>query len=113
MFCSNVAGHFPEDLFPQEKSVVLSKLSYGLQPEDLSDDTVAQHLMTADMPDPDLVIRTGGEVRISNFLLWQAAYSELYFTDTLWPDFDEDCFDNAIDAFRARNRRFGKTREQT
>ncbi len=63
-------------------------------------------------PDPDLIIRTGGEQRISNFLLWQAAYSELYFSDRLWPEFDEDALDQAIDAFRQRERRYGKTSEQ-
>ena len=84
-----------------------------LVPEEITEDALSKLTSLYPIADPDLVIRTGGEVRISNFFLWQAAYSELYFTDTLWPDFDEDCFDNAIDAFRARNRRFGKTREQT
>ena len=64
------------------------------------------------VPDPDLIIRTGAEMRISNFLLWQAAYSELYFSDRLWPDFDESALDEALGAFRARERRFGKTSEQ-
>lgn len=64
------------------------------------------------VPDPDLIIRTGGEQRISNFMLWQAAYSELYFTDTLWPDFDEASLDEAIAAFAQRERRFGKTSAQ-
>jgi undecaprenyl diphosphate synthase len=66
----------------------------------------------AHVPDPDLLIRTGGEMRISNFLLWQAAYSELYFSDRLWPEFDERALDEAIAAFAARERRFGKTSEQ-
>ena len=66
----------------------------------------------AHVPDPDLLIRTGGEMRISNFLLWQAAYSELYFSDRLWPDFDETALDEAISAYGARERRFGKTSEQ-
>ena len=66
----------------------------------------------AHVPDPDLIIRTGGEQRISNFLLWQAAYSELYFTDTLWPDFDDAALDQAIAAFAQRERRFGKTSAQ-
>jgi undecaprenyl diphosphate synthase len=69
-------------------------------------------LALAHVPDPDLVIRTGGEQRISNFLLWQAAYSELYFTDTLWPDFDDASLDQAIAAFAQRERRFGKTSAQ-
>jgi undecaprenyl diphosphate synthase len=64
------------------------------------------------VPDPDLIIRTGGEQRLSNFLLWQAAYSELYFTDKLWPDFDANVLDEAIEAFNQRERRFGKTSEQ-
>lgn len=66
----------------------------------------------AHVPDPDLLIRTGGEMRISNFLLWQAAYSELFFSDRLWPDFDEMALDQAITAFSGRQRRFGKTAEQ-
>ncbi|MEO6322083.1 MAG: undecaprenyl diphosphate synthase family protein, partial [Polaromonas sp.] len=66
----------------------------------------------AHVPDPDLLIRTGGELRLSNFLLWQAAYSELYFSDKLWPEFDEAALDNAIAAFRTRERRFGQTPEQ-
>ena len=66
----------------------------------------------AHVPDPDLVIRTGGEQRLSNFLLWQAAYSELYFSDKLWPDFDDAALDQAIDEFNQRERRFGKTSEQ-
>jgi undecaprenyl diphosphate synthase len=69
-------------------------------------------LALAHVPDPDLIVRTGGEQRISNFLLWQAAYSELYFTDTLWPDFDEASLDQAIAAFARRERRFGKTSAQ-
>ena len=69
-------------------------------------------LALAHVPDPDLLIRTGGEMRISNFLLWQAAYSELYFSDRLWPEFDEVALDEAIAAFRSRERRFGKTSEQ-
>ncbi len=67
----------------------------------------ARYLMTADMPDPDLLIRTSGEQRISNFLLWQCAYAEFYFTETLWPDFDKDDLEQAIRAFSERDRRFG------
>ena len=66
----------------------------------------------AHVPDPDLLIRTGGELRLSNFLLWQSAYSELYFSDKLWPEFDAAALDNALAAFRARERRFGQTPEQ-
>ncbi|MEW6132369.1 MAG: polyprenyl diphosphate synthase [Pseudomonadota bacterium] len=73
---------------------------------------LASHLSLADTPEPDLFIRTGGEQRISNFLLWQLAYTELYFTDTLWPDFDAAALDVAIDSYRKRERRFGRTSEQ-
>jgi undecaprenyl diphosphate synthase len=74
----------------------------------LTQEQLAQHLSTAGMPNPDLLIRTGGEQRISNFLLWQAAYSELYFTDTLWPDFDDAELGKALHWYAARERRFGK-----
>jgi undecaprenyl diphosphate synthase len=73
---------------------------------------LAAHLAMSYAPEPDLFIRTGGEQRISNFLLWQLAYTELYFTDTLWPDFDEAALDLAIASYRARERRFGRTSEQ-
>jgi len=77
------------------------------------DETVfAGCLDTAAMPDPDLLIRTGGEFRISNFMLWQLAYTEMYFTDTLWPDFDEHCLDEALAWYASRQRRFGMTSEQ-
>jgi len=73
----------------------------------IDEQTIADHLYTAGMPDPDLIIRTSGEERLSNFLLYQAAYSEFYFTDVLWPDFDERELDRAIEAFSVRSRRFG------
>jgi len=83
-----------------------------LKPEDLDAAMFARHLYTVDMPDPDLLIRTSGEYRLSNFLLWQTAYTELYVTDTLWPDFREEAFHNALEAYRQRQRRFGLTQEQ-
>lgn len=83
-----------------------------LSPEDITEQTVASHLATLPFPDPDLLIRTGGEERISNFLLWQIAYSELYFTHTLWPDFSKSDFADAVRKFQGRERRFGKTSEQ-
>jgi undecaprenyl diphosphate synthase len=83
-----------------------------LDENSISEETVSEMLYTHGVPDPDLLIRTGGEVRVSNFLLWQIAYTELYFTETLWPDFDEGHFDEAVAAFHERQRRFGMTSEQ-
>lgn len=84
----------------------------GIRAEDITEDFINQHLQTSFMPDPDLLIRTGGELRISNYLLWQIAYSELYFCDTYWPDFDEECLHQAILSYQKRQRRFGKTEAQ-
>ena len=84
----------------------------GLRPEDITEEFISQHLTTSFMPDPDLLIRTGGELRISNYLLWQIAYSELYFCDTYWPDFDERKLHKAIASFQKRQRRFGMTEAQ-
>lgn len=83
-----------------------------LTAEEVDDQTVASHLCTNFMPDPDLLIRTGGEIRLSNYLLWQCAYSELYFCDTFWPDFKEEELRKAICDYQKRERRFGKTSEQ-
>jgi undecaprenyl diphosphate synthase len=80
--------------------------------EAVTEASMAEAMALAHVPDPDLIIRTGGERRISNFLLWQAAYAELYFTDKLWPDFDEPALDAALADYAARERRFGKTSEQ-
>ena len=79
----------------------------GLQIHEITDRTVADNLVTAGIPDPDLLIRTSGEQRLSNFLLWQLSYSELYFTETYWPDFDESEFDKAIAEYQKRERRYG------
>ena len=79
---------------------------------DVTEQMVAEHMQTNFMPDPELLIRTGGELRISNYLLWQIAYSELYFCDTYWPDFDEEELRKAIVSYQGRQRRFGKTGEQ-
>jgi len=78
----------------------------------ICEDLVSKYLQTAFMPDPDLLIRTGGEVRVSNYLLWQIAYSELYFCDTFWPDFAEEDLYRAIANYQSRQRRFGKTEQQ-
>ncbi len=83
-----------------------------LDPSSVNHEVIANHLYTADLPDPDLLIRTGGEERLSNFLLWQASYSEIYFTDVMWPEFRRDEFTKAIIDFQGRERRFGKTTAQ-
>lgn len=83
-----------------------------LNPEQIDSNLLSRHLTTNFMPDPDLLIRTGGEVRLSNYLLWQCAYSELYFCDTYWPDFREEELHKAIRDYQRRERRFGKTSEQ-
>ena len=89
------------------------KIESGLLKADQIDSSlIAQHLSMADLPEPDLFIRTGGEQRISNFLIWQLAYSELYFTNTLWPDFNREAFDEALASYAGRQRRFGHTGEQ-
>ena len=83
-----------------------------ISPEQITDECISSHLDTNFMPDPDLLIRTGGEIRLSNYLLWQCAYSELYFCDTFWPDFDKEELYKAIWEYQQRERRFGKTSEQ-
>lgn len=82
-------------------------------PESITEENFADLLYTRGIPDPDLLIRTGGEQRISNFLLWQCAYTELYFTECLWPDFDTKAFQDALDDFARRERRFGKAQDST
>ena len=79
-----------------------------LNPDDITEDVIANHLDTAGLPDPDLLIRTSGEQRISNYLLWQIAYTELYFTSVYWPDFNKDELEKAIESYSNRDRRFGK-----
>ena len=92
---------------------IAAKVQQGqLRPEAIDDQAITDHLQTRGMPDPDLLIRTSGELRVSNFLLWQIAYSELYVTDLAWPDFRGPQLEEAFAAFRARERRFGRTGEQ-
>ena len=92
---------------------IAAKVQAGsLDPDDITDDTISRNLSTADMPDPDLLIRTGGDFRVSNFLLWQIAYSEIYVTSTCWPDFTKDDFLDALEQFQSRERRFGLTSDQ-
>lgn len=104
--CANYGGRW-------DMLQAVSKL-ISLHPgqKDFTEEQLASHLALAYAPDPDLFIRTGGEERISNFLLWQLAYTELYFTDTYWPDFDDAALDAAIISYRRRERRFGQTSEQ-
>lgn len=83
-----------------------------LQPEEITEELIQARLQTCFMPDPDLLIRTGGEQRISNYLLWQCAYTELYFCDTFWPDFNEEELHKAVADYQSRERRYGKTSEQ-
>ena len=78
-----------------------------LQPQDIDEQAISQSLYTASMPDPDLIIRTSGECRLSNFMMWQASYSEFYFTDVLWPDFGAEALEEAIKAYNERDRRYG------
>lgn len=94
------------------KDIAKKAVDGQLSIDDITEDTVSQSLTTASIPDPDLLIRTGGELRISNYLLWQIAYSELYFCDTFWPDFNEADLHKAIADYQQRQRRFGKTGKQ-
>ena len=93
--------------------VIAGRVAAGeIKPEDITSAMIGAEISLADLPEPDLFIRTGGEQRISNFLLWQLAYTELYFTDVLWPAFNEHALDEALQSFASRQRRFGRTGEQ-
>ncbi|MCG8474611.1 MAG: isoprenyl transferase [Cytophagales bacterium] len=97
----------------QAVRLIASEVQQGtLRPEQIDELTIKNHLFTKEIPDPELLIRTSGEMRISNFLLWQIAYTELYITDTLWPDFKKEHLHQAIVSYQQRERRFGKTSEQ-
>lgn len=97
-----------EEIISAVKNVVLEEKKNKLDINDLNEKTFGKFLYTNGTSDPDLIIRTGGEKRISGFLLWQSAYSELYFSDKIWPDFDKECFIAAIEDYKTRKRRFGK-----
>jgi undecaprenyl diphosphate synthase len=101
-----------DEIVAAARKMIGEALAGRISPGDVSKEYLARQLYTADIPDPDLLIRTGGERRISNFLLWQMAYTEFYFTDTLWPDFGEPHLREAIEDFQRRERRFGQTSEQ-
>lgn len=94
------------------KQICLEAKEGRLKPEDITEDSIRNYLVTKDYPDPDLLIRTGGELRVSNFLLWQMAYTEFYFSEQLWPDFREEDFYDAVADYQSRQRRFGRTGEQ-
>ena len=107
---ANYGGRW--DLCEAARALAREVAAGRLTPEGITPEAMAARLALADLPEPDLFIRTGGEQRISNFLLWQLAYTELYFTECLWPDFDATAFDDALASFARRQRRFGMTGEQ-
>ncbi len=110
VIAANYGGHWD---MCQAFQQVLDKMATGeLKEQKITEQLINQHLSTAGLPEPDLFVRTGGEQRVSNFMLWQLAYTELYFTPLLWPDFDQQALDSAIDSFKGRQRRFGHTGEQ-
>jgi undecaprenyl diphosphate synthase len=100
-----------EEIVDATRAIAQRVAKGELKPEDISENTFRQHLYQPDVPDPELLIRTGGDMRISNYLLWQIAYTELFVTAKLWPDFDRDGLIEAIDAYCGRERRFGKVLE--
>jgi undecaprenyl diphosphate synthase len=110
----NVAANYGGqwDILQATKKLAVQIAEQGLTAEDITENMLSACMSTADLPDVDLMIRTSGECRISNFMLWQAAYAELYFTEQHWPDFDEESFANAIAWYINRERRFGCTGEQ-
>lgn len=110
VIAANYSGRW--DLFQAAKAMTRHAISQGIDPDSLREADFTRHLCLSDLPEPDLFIRTSGEQRISNFLLWQLAYTELYFIDELWPDFDEHVFMRAIRSFQHRERRFGCTGDQ-
>ena len=106
----NYSGHW--DILNAVKGYTKAVQSGDENLDTLSNEVFSKYLLTKDMPDPELLIRTSGELRVSNFLLWQLAYTELYFTDILWPDFRKEHLIEAIESYQKRERRFGKTSEQ-
>ena len=100
-----------QEIIDATKKIALEVAEQKLDPDQIDEKTIASHLDTADMPDPDLLIRTSGEFRVSNFLLWQISYSEIYITDVLWPDFRTNNLVEAIKEFSSRERRYGKVHD--
>jgi undecaprenyl diphosphate synthase len=126
-YCSNsVTSHLPkltvslainyggrQDIVQACQKIAEQVAEGMISPQDVSQELLAEHLYTANLPDPDMIIRTSGECRLSNFLLWDCAYSELYMTDTLWPDFDIACWNKAVEWYSQRQRRFGARNNST
>jgi undecaprenyl diphosphate synthase len=110
VIAANYGGH--RDITLAMQAIAQKVKSGDLQPEEINEDLIAAQLSIPDLPKPDLFIRTGGEKRVSNFLLWQLAYTEFHFTDKFWPDFNAEAMQNAINDFLTRQRRFGRTSEQ-
>lgn len=107
---ASYGGH--QDIAAAARALAVEVAEGRLRPEDIDEAALARHVALADLPPPDLFIRTGGDLRVSNFLLWQLAYTELWFTETLWPDLDAGVLQQALDDFASRERRFGLTGEQ-
>ena len=107
---ANYGGRW--DIVEVARKLALQVTNQDLKVDDINENLFSQQLSLASLPEPDLFIRTGGEQRVSNYLLWQLAYTELYFTDLLWPEFSQKALDDAINWFEGRQRRFGKTSEQ-
>lgn len=110
IIAANYGGHW--DMCQAAQKVMAKIISGQIASKTITEELIQDHLSTAGLPEPDLFIRTGGEQRISNFLLWQLAYAEFYFTPILWPDFGQQALVEAIESFRHRQRRFGRTGEQ-
>ncbi len=110
VIAANYGGRW--DITQAVRKITVKITKGELQVDDITEDLINQHLTVADLPEPDLFIRSGGEQRVSNFLLWQLAYTEFYFTPVLWPDFDQTLLEDAISSFKSRQRRFGHTGEQ-
>jgi undecaprenyl diphosphate synthase len=110
VIAANYGGRW--DIVQSVRQVATRVLAGECDVDDISESHIAENLMLSDLPPPDLFIRTGGECRVSNFMLWQLAYAEMYFTDLLWPEFGVQEFEKALDSFSSRQRRFGKTGDQ-
>jgi undecaprenyl diphosphate synthase len=110
LIAANYGGRW--DITQAMRKIAAGIKKGDIQEQDISEELIGEHLVTAGLPEPDLFIRSGGEERISNFLLWQLAYTEFYFTESLWPDFDQNLLETAINSFKSRERRFGHTGEQ-